>query len=196
MPLRLSSFAHPAPRTRPIHENRRRHCRDPEARGRRGADRLSGQPPDRGCGRRRHPADHGAPGAHGAAHGRCHHPRDQRRPDRRVLHAARAGHRERLWRHRAGVERVDPDAGHSRRLRAQAGLGRPQLQCQPADAGHHQVGRADPIRQGHPRHPAPCLPAPALRARRPRRRRGAAGRVAGDDRHDRLHAAEAAARRT
>ena len=34
---------------------------------------------------------------------------------RRVLHAAWAGHRERLWRHRPGLQRVDPDLGRARR---------------------------------------------------------------------------------
>ena len=54
-------------------------------------------------GRGRHPADHGAPGAHRPAHGRRDLARHLRPQDRRLLHAARAGHRERLWRRRAGL---------------------------------------------------------------------------------------------
>ena len=58
------------------------------------------------------------------------------------------GHRERLWRRRAGLQRVGAAAGDAGRLPAPARLGRPQLQRQRLDAQHHQVGRAGDVRQG------------------------------------------------
>ena len=53
-----------------------------------------------------HPPDHRAPGAHRPAHGRRDLPPQLRAQDRRLLHAARPGHRERLWRHRPGLRRI------------------------------------------------------------------------------------------
>ena len=53
------------------HEGRRSHRGNHEARGHRDPLRLSGEPSDRICGSRGYPPDHGAPGTHRPAHGRC-----------------------------------------------------------------------------------------------------------------------------
>jgi hypothetical protein len=102
--------------------------RDHEARGHRDPHRLSGQPPDRACGRDRHPPDHRAPGAHRPAHGRRHQPRHLGPHHRRLLHAARPGRRERLWRRRAGYGESGPGPGHAHGLSAAHRACRPELQ--------------------------------------------------------------------
>ena len=92
---------------------------------------------------RRHPADHRAPGAHRAAHGRRDVARDQRPAHRRVRDAARAGHRERLRRRGAGVRRVGADRWCCRAaIRARHRQVPPQLQRRAELPPRHQVGRA------------------------------------------------------
>ena len=177
-------------------EDPRYHLRDPEAR-RRGVDhRLSGEPhPGAGCGGR-HQADHRAPGAHRPAHGGRHLAGDERQEARRVLHAAWAGHRERLRRRRAGLQREHPDARHAHGLFAPAGLDSTQLQRQRQHGVDHQVGGAGDVGERNPRHPASRLLALEIGARRPGSGRGAGRCVCRGDRCPRLHAVPRRALRT
>ena len=89
-----------------------------------------------------HPADHRPPGADRPAHGGRGLAGHQRPQDRHLLHAARARHRERLWRRRPGLQRIGADPGDADGLYAPARLGAAQLQRLAQHAGHHQVGRA------------------------------------------------------
>ena len=200
-PSRMTLARHPGyaratTRGGSIHESLRRHRRHPAPRGRGDRDRLSGQPHPRARRGGGHPADHRAPGTHRAAHGRSDLARDQRQESRRVRDAARPGHRERLWRRRAGVERVGADPGDAGRLCAPPRLGRAQLQCQRPDARHHQVGRAGHVGQGAVRDHAPRLHAAALGARRAGAGRGAERRVERGSRPVRLRRRAAAAHRS
>ena len=150
---------------------------DPQARG--GGDplRLSGQPHPGVRRARRHPADHRAPGADRPAHGGRLLAPHQRREDRRVRDAARAGRRERLWRRRPGLWRggADPRAAH--------GLSAPHRACAAELLLVHPDERGDQVRRARDRgrrdrqHPAARLHAPAQRPRRAGTRRGAGRRV-------------------
>ena len=177
------------------HESLRRHRRHPAPRGRGDDHRLSGQPHPGARRGGRHPPDHRAPGAHRPAHGRRDVARDLGPADGRVRDAARARHRERLRRRRAGVERVGADPRDAGRLCAPARLGRAQLQFQRPDARHHQVGRAGHLGQGIVRDHAPRVHAAALGARRAGAGRGAERRVERGGRSFRLRALAAAAHR-
>ena len=186
-----------APNTRgeTPHESLRRHRRHPAPRGRGDDHRLSGQPHPRARRRGGHPPDHRAAGAHRPAHGRGDVARDQRQAARRVRDAARPRHRERLWRRRAGVERVGADPRDAGRLCAPPRLGRAQLQRQRPDARHHQIRRAGHVGQGIVRDHAPRVHAAALRARRAGAGRGAERRVERGGRSRRLRALAPAAHR-
>ncbi len=197
-PTRITLALHPgyaSPNTegKRHHESLRRHRGNPAPGGSRDHHRLSGQPHPRARRRGRHPPDHRAPGAHRPAHGRRDVARDLGPQARRVRDAARARHRERLWRRRAGVERVGADPRDAGRLCAPARLGRAQLQFQRPDARHHQVGRAGHVGQGAVRDHAPRLHAAALRARRAGAGRGAERCVERGGRSVRLRRLAAAA---
>ncbi len=96
-------------------------------------------------------------------------PRDLGPQDRRLLHAARPGHRERLWRRRAGVRRIRAVAGDARRaIRAASPRSIPNYNAVREMRG--VAKSAEPVDRagGSAEHHAPRLHAPAERPRRAR----------------------------
>ena len=87
------------------------------------------------------PPHHRSPGTRRPAHGRCHLAAQFRPQHRRLLHAARTGHRERLWRRRAMLRRIGPGAGVADGLPAAPVADQPELQSRDQHGVGHQIGR-------------------------------------------------------
>ena len=137
-------------------------------RRRRVPHRLPGQPDHRGRRRGGHPHDHRPPGADRPAHGRRGQPHHLRRAHRRLRHAARARHRERLRRRRPGLSATRcRSSSCPAATRAQLLNITPELQLAPELPARHQV-----VRAGHPAGvgaATPCAaPSPRCKNGRPR----------------------------
>ena len=118
---------------------------------------------------RRHPPDHRAPGAHRPAHGRRDLARHLGTHDRRLLHAARPGRRERLsaasrrlrrigarcwccrWAMRAGSPTSTPNFNSSH-ADARRSPSRPSRSCSPSEVAEHHAPRLHAAAQ-RPRRP-------------------------------------------
>ena len=132
--------------------------------------------------------DHRAPGAHRPAHGGRDLARDVGQEDRRLLHAARPGQRERLWRRRAVLQRVRAAAGDPAGLSAPHRRHRSELQRLTRDARRVEDRRARDRARRDRQHHAPRVQQPAQRPQRPGDRRNSDRHLERGNRRSRLHA--------